>query len=52
MNKNYHSKRRSYPRPPKRSEAGLYSFEEAEKIVESANIGLHDTPNEAIIKYK
>lgn len=37
---------------PKRSEAGLYSFEEAEKIVESANIGLHDTPNEAIIKYK
>lgn len=35
-----------------REKAGLYSFEEALKIVKGANIGLHDVPNEAMIKYE
>lgn len=34
----------------KRKEAGLYSFEEACRVVENANIGLHDVPNESMIK--
>jgi len=33
-----------------RSKAGAYTFKEALKIVAGANIGLHDTPNEAMIK--
>lgn len=35
---------------PHISEAGTYDYEEALKIVKSANIGRHDTPNEAMIK--
>ncbi len=35
----------------KREEAGLYTFEEAKRIVKSANIHLHDVPNEAMIEY-
>ncbi len=34
----------------KRKEAGRYSYDEALEIVESANIGLRATPNEAMIK--
>lgn len=34
----------------KRKEAGMYSFEEACKIVKTANIGLYDVPNEAMIE--
>lgn len=33
----------------KRSEAGRYTFKEALEIVEGANIGLRDIPNEAMI---
>lgn len=33
-----------------RRNAGTYSFEEACKIVKSANVGLHDIPNEAMIE--
>lgn len=33
-----------------RRNAGRYSFAEALEIMNSANIGLHDVPNEAIIK--
>lgn len=36
---------------PNRHEAGLYKYKEALKIVESANIGLHDIPNEAMILF-
>lgn len=32
-----------------RSEAGMYTYEEAYRIVESANIGEHDIPNEAMV---
>lgn len=35
-----------------RRSAGLYSFDEALKIVKDANIGLHEIPNEAMIKYE
>lgn len=35
-----------------RANAGKYSFFEAMKIVTGANIGLHDTPNEAMIRYE
>lgn len=34
-----------------RRNAGTYSFEDALKIVKSANIGLHNVPNEAMIEY-
>lgn len=34
-----------------RSRAGLYSEAEALGIVKSANIGLHDIPNEAMVEY-
>lgn len=34
-----------------REKAGFYSFQEALKIVKGANIGLHDIPNEAMIKF-
>lgn len=34
----------------RRYKAGKYTFEEALKIVSEANIGLHDVPNEAMIK--
>lgn len=33
-----------------RNKAGRYTFERAMKIVSGANIGLHDIPNEAMIK--
>lgn len=33
-----------------RSEAGVYPFYEALEIVESANIGLKDIPNEAMVE--
>jgi hypothetical protein len=33
------------------SEAGLYKYREALKIVEGANIGLHDEPHEAMILF-
>ena len=33
-----------------RKEAGTYSYAEALKIVQGANIGDHDVPNEAMIK--
>lgn len=35
----------------KRKDAGLYSFDEACKIIKGANIGDHDVPNEAMIKF-
>lgn len=35
---------------PHKSQAGTYTYEEALKIVKNANIGEHDTPNEAMIK--
>lgn len=34
-----------------RAEAGKYSLKDALRIVRSANIGLHDEPNEAMIEY-
>lgn len=34
----------------KRSDAGLYVFEQALKIVEEANIGLNNIPNEAMVE--
>ena len=33
-----------------RKEAGAYPFNEACEILESANIGLHDVPNEAMVE--
>lgn len=36
---------------PNRGEAGLYSFAEACKIVESGNIGNHNVPNEAMVEF-
>lgn len=35
-----------------REEAGRYTYREALEIVSGANIGLHDIPNEAMIKYQ
>ena len=34
-----------------RKNAGTYSYEDAKKIVDSANIGEKDIPNEAMIPY-
>jgi hypothetical protein len=34
-----------------RIEAGLYTFDEASKIVKDANIGLHDIPSEAMVEF-
>lgn len=34
-----------------RRNAGTYTYAEARKIVDSANIGNHDIPNEAMIPY-
>ena len=34
-----------------RRNAGIYSFEEACKIVKDANIGENNVPNEAMIQY-
>ena len=34
-----------------RSEAGIYSYDEALSIVEGANINNKDIPNEAMIKF-
>lgn len=35
-----------------RNEAGVYSSADAFKVVKSANIGLSDTPNEAMILFE
>lgn len=35
-----------------RTNAGVYSYEEALDIVKGANIGNHNIPNEAMIKYE
>lgn len=36
---------------PFRRDAGVYSYKDACRIVASANRGLNDTPNEAMIPY-
>lgn len=36
----------------KRRMAGVYTFEKALEIVERANIGLHDVPNEAMVEWE
>lgn len=36
---------------PRAVEAGLYTYEEAVQIIKDANIGMKDTPNEAMIRY-
>ena len=34
---------------PRREDAGVYNYQEVKKILDSANIHLNDTPNEAMI---
>ena len=34
-----------------RRNAGTYTYQQAKNIVENANIGKHDIPNEAMIPY-